>query len=123
MTPSILFLLGLLLTLISAVAIVIYLRGPLHTILVELCGTEERAQFWVSFSNVTITLVPLIFAMQYTPELNAGTTSVLELAAQLKWALAGLLAAVLVLGWVINSFIKRQSAPTVSPKPAAIPAA
>jgi hypothetical protein len=122
-TPSILFLLGLLLTLIATFAIVIYLRHPLHRILVELCGTEERAEFWGSFSNVTITLVPLIFAMQYTPELKAGTTPILELAAQFKWALAGLLAAVLILGWVISSFIRRETAPTVSPKPAAAPAA
>ena len=123
MTPTMLFLLGLMLTLITAFAIVTYLRRPLHRILAELCGTQERAQFWVSFSNVTLTLIPLIFAMQYTPELKAGTTPVLELAAQLKWALVGLLAAVLILGWVISSFIKRQAAPTVAPDPAATPAA
>ncbi len=63
MTTSVLFLLGLGLTLIATFAIVAYLRSPLHNILVELCGTRERAAFWVSFSNVTITLVPLIFAM------------------------------------------------------------
>lgn len=123
MTPSILFLIGLLLTLVTAFAIVIYLRQPLHNILVELCGTTERAAFWVSFSNVTIALVPLIFAMQYTPESRAGTATVLELAAQLKWALAGLLFAVLTLGWVLSSFIRRQSIPTVANKPAPVSAA
>jgi hypothetical protein len=122
MTPSILFLLGLFLTLVTALAIVIYIRRPLYRILVELCGTKERAEFWVSFSNIAVTLVPVIFAMQYTPE-NAGATPVLELAAQLKWGLAGLLAAVLILGWVISSFIRRQTVPTLSPKPAAVPAA
>jgi len=116
MTPSLLFLSGLALTLVTASAIVIYLRTPLYNILVELCGTRERAAFWVSFSNVTITLVPLIFAMQYTPELKPGTAPVLELAAQLKWALAGLLCAVLILGWVLSSFVRRQSFPTVTTK-------
>ena len=123
MTPSILFLLGLFVTVVIALAIVIYIRRPLYRILIELCGTQERAEFWVSFSTVAVTLVPVIFAMQYTPELNAGTSPVLELAAQLKWALAGLLAAVLILGWVISSFIKRHSVPANSPKPAAVPAA
>ncbi len=123
MTPSMLFLLGLLLTLVTAFVIVIYLRRPLHGMLIELCGTKERAEFWVSFSSITVTLVPLIFAMQYTPGLKPGTTPILELAAQLKWALAGLLAAVLILGWVISSFIKRQTAPSASPKPGAAPAA
>jgi hypothetical protein len=108
MTASVLSLVGLGLTLIATFAIVAYLRSPLHNILVELCGTRERAAFWVSFSNVTITLVPLIFAMQYTPDLKAGSSAVLELAAQLKWALAGLLFAVLVLGWVLRGFTRRQ---------------
>lgn len=123
MTPTMLFLLGMMLTLVTAFAIVTYMRRPLHRILVELCGTQERAEFWVSFSNITLTLIPLIFAMQYTPELKAGTTVALELAAQLKWALVGLLAAVLILGWVISSFIKRQAAPTAAPNPTSGPAA
>ncbi|MBZ5546717.1 MAG: hypothetical protein LAO22_01970 [Acidobacteriia bacterium] len=109
MTASFLFLVGLGLTLVTAFAIVAYMRSPLHSILVELCGTRERAAFWVSFSNVTITLVPLIFAMHYTPDLKAGNAAVLELATQLKWALAGLLFAVLILGWVLSSFMRRQS--------------
>lgn len=108
MTPSILFLTGLAATLVTFLAIVAYLRGPLYSILVELCGTGERAAFWAVFSNVTITLVPLLFAMQYTPELKGGTTAVLEVAAQLKWAFAGLLSAVVALGWVLSRFIRRQ---------------
>jgi hypothetical protein len=108
MTASLLFLIGLGLTLIIAFAIVAYLRSPLHGILVEICGTRERASFWVSFSNVTITLLPLIFAMQYTPCLKAGGTPTLELAAQLKWALSGLLFAVLSLGWALSKFLHRQ---------------
>jgi hypothetical protein len=122
MTTSVLFLLGLGLTIIATFAIVAYLRSPLHNILVELCGTRERAAFWVSFSNVTITLVPLIFAMQYTPDFKAGSSAVLELAAQLKWALAGLLFAVLILGWVLKGFIHRQAGQPVTkdPAPAAV---
>jgi len=113
MTTSVLFLVGLGLTLITTLAIVAYLRSPLHSILVELCGTRERAAFWVTFSNVTMTLVPLIFAMQYTPDLKAGSSAVLELAAQLKWGLAGLLFAVLILGWVLRGFIRRQGGQVV----------
>ncbi len=105
---TIIFLAGLAVTMIIALAIVAYLRGPLFSILVELCGTRERAAFWVAFSNVTLALVPLIFAMQYTPEVRPGTSLVFEVAAQLKWALAGLLSAVVFLGWVLSRFIRRQ---------------
>lgn len=105
---SIMFLVGLAVTLMIALAIVAYLRGPLYSILVELCGNRERAAFWVAFSNVTLALLPLIFAMQYTPDVTRGTSVVLEIAAQLKWALAGLLSAVVVLGWVLSRFIRQQ---------------
>jgi hypothetical protein len=105
---TIMFLTGLAVTIITALAIVAYLRTPLHGILVELCGTKDRAAFWVAFSNITLALVPLIFAMQYTPEVRPGTSLVLEVAAQLKWALAGLLSAVVFLGWVLSRFIRRQ---------------
>jgi hypothetical protein len=107
MTSSMLFLIGLALTTITALGIVSYLRAPLQGILAELCGTRERAGFWVAFCNVTIMLVPVIFAMQYTPELKAGTSAVLELSSQLKWGLAGLLAAIVILGWVLSGFIRR----------------
>lgn len=59
---------------------------------------------------MTLALLPLIFAMEYTPELKGGAPAVLEVAAQLKWALAGLLSAVVVLGWVLGRFIRRQPA-------------
>jgi hypothetical protein len=118
MTASLLFLVGIGLTLITVFAIVAYLRSPLHSILVELCGTGERAAFWVAFSNVTIILVPLIFAMQYTPCLGRGSSAILELAAQLKWALAGMLFAVLILGWVLSGYIRRQNGSVEASKPA-----
>jgi hypothetical protein len=118
MTATLLFLTGVVLTLIAAFAIAAYLRSPLHSILVELCGTSERAAFWVAFSNVTIILVPLIFAMQYTPSLKEGSSAILELAAQLKWALAGVLIAVLILGWVLSRYIRRQDGSVTTSKPA-----
>lgn len=110
MTPSILFLLGIGVTLLTSLAIIAYLRSPLHNILVELCGTDQRVAFWAAFTNVTITLVPVIFAMQYTPEVKPGTTTVFELATQVKWAFAGLLSAVVMLAWVLSRFIPGQQA-------------
>jgi len=108
MTPSTLFLAGLLTSLGMSLAIVVYLRVPLRRILVELCGTTERAAFWCAFTNVSITLVPLIFALQYTPDSKGGPSAVLEIASQLKWALAGLLTTVVIVGWILSRFIRQR---------------
>lgn len=107
---SALFITGATTTLISALIAVRYLRAPLRALLIELCGTGERAAFWAVFSNVTITLVPVIFAMQYVPEPAPGRTAVVEVATQLKWGLAGLLGAVVILGFVLSRFIPKHAA-------------
>jgi len=108
MTASVLFLVGLAASLGTSLAIVMYLRAPLHRILEELCGTRERAAFWAAFTNVSVTLVPLIFALQYTPDSKGETSAVLQIAAQLKWALAGLLTTVVIVAWILSRFIPQR---------------
>ena len=90
-------------------AVVWYLKPSLQGILLDLCGTAERAAFWTAFSNVTIGLTPLIFAMHYRPT-DPRTSAVFDIGSQLELALAGLLVSVVVLGFVLNRFIIKQPA-------------
>jgi hypothetical protein len=110
MSAVLIFLVGLAITLLSALLVVIYLRAHLKAILIDLCGTGERAGFWTAFSNVTLMLVPLIFALNYRPEAGSLPSLVFELSAQLKNALIGLVCSVVVLGIVMSSFIRRREA-------------
>jgi uncharacterized membrane protein YhaH (DUF805 family) len=107
MSVSLLFAIGLLCTLAVSGAVVGYIRQPLRRLLVELCGNAERAEFWTAFSAITIGLVPLIFALGYTPSLAAGAAAVMEVGNQLRWALIGMVASVLALGWIVGRFIPR----------------
>ena len=104
MNPQLVFVSGLALTCLISLATVTYLRHPLRTLLTELCGTPERANFWTVFSNVTVTLVPTIFAMTYEPGSRA---TLFEVARQLKLGLVGLVTSVLLLGLVVSRFIPR----------------
>ena len=108
MSASILFLVGIGITLSMSLTTVIYLLNPLRKILTELCGTRERADFWLAFSNVALMLTPLIFAASRTPD--PGGNLVIEIATQLKWAFIGLLTALMIIGWVISRFIPRHAA-------------
>src|SRR5712692_4821928 len=110
MSETTLFLSGVAVALLVSMAVVIYLRPHLYTILRDLCATPERAAFWTAFSNVTISLVPLIFAMQYRPMVEKGTPVVFEIGTQVKWALIGLIVSVVILGFVISRFIPRAQA-------------
>ena len=102
------FLTGVGITAAVSVLVVAYVRSHLKAILVDLCGTTDRANFWAAFSHVSLVLVPLIFAMQYRGEFGRGSSLVFELGAQLKWALVGLVTTLVTQGIVISSFIPRR---------------
>ena len=123
MSASILFLVGIGITLSMSLTTVIYLMNPLRKILTELCGTRERADFWLAFSNVALILTPLIFAASFPPDLRGNP--VIEIATQLKWAFIGLLTAMILIGFVISRFIPRHSGMSkpVAPQPSGSAAA
>ncbi len=89
MSPTAAFLADNPLVVLGCTGIVVYVSKPLRPLLIELCGTAERANFWLAFSNVALILVPLIFALEYTPESGSGRSIVFEMAAQLKYGLVG----------------------------------
>ena len=122
MTASLPFLCGLGLALAACLATFLYLRPPLRELLVELCGNRARADFWAAFSGVAVVFVPLIFALHMRMAAGTGEPFVFTLARQLEWAFAGLVAAVLLLGWVIGRFIPRErpqarKTPLPAPRP------
>ena len=86
-----------------------YLNNPLRKQLLELCGTAERVAFWAAFANVTVVLMPAIFAMSVEPGAGASTPPLLAIAQQLKWGFIGLVTSVLTMGWILSRFIPRAS--------------
>ena len=114
LAPAVFFV-GLGVTAALALTVVWYIKPHLRGILVDLCGTEVRADFWMAFTNVTLILVPIVFALEFYPDEAQGSPVVLQLIGQLKWALIGLVASVVVLGFVLRSFIPRDRAPQKTP--------
>jgi hypothetical protein len=99
------FLVGTALVLLGCSAIVAYVRTHLRSLLIELCGTPERANFWLAFSNVALIVVPLIFALEYTPELGPGKSVVFDMAAQFKHGLIGFVVTLGCLAIILFRFI------------------
>ena len=101
------FLTGIALTVLASVGLLTYVSKHLRTLLVELCGSEERARFWLAFSNVSLVLVPQILALDYRPEAGPDKAIIFEIAAQLKYAMAGFVIALAFLAVVLISFVRR----------------
>ena len=106
MSPIQAFFLGLAVTTTLAFTVVWYITSPLKAILVDLCGSERRADFWMAFTHVTLVLVPTICAMEFYPEAGEGSPALFQTIEQLKWALMGLIASVAGVGAVLSSFIR-----------------
>jgi hypothetical protein len=111
---SMIFIADLFLTILVCAGVVLYIRVHLTPLVTELCGSATRAQFWLAFSNITLVLVPVIFALSAEPELVPGKPSTFAMAEHLKLSLLGLASSLAVLAVVLVSFIRRFP---VSPVP------
>jgi hypothetical protein len=92
------------LTLIISVLIMRYLRPFLRKVLIDLCGTEDRAQFWVAFSNILLVGLPMIIALNYQPTASNNEELFFEVAGKLRGNLGGFLFALIGVGLIVSFF-------------------
>lgn len=98
------FLIEMTVTLIAASLIVAYLRPFLRKILRDLCGTEERAQFWMAFTNILLIGMPTILSLNYRPETRNAVELFFGIARKLSGNLGGMLFALVCVGVTVSFF-------------------
>ena len=105
------FVVEVVLTLVISVILVGYLRPFLRKILLDLCGTEDRAQFWAAFSNILLIGLPIIFAFNFRPYAGTSEDLFFEMASKLSGNLGGLLIALIGVGFIVSFFalVSRRS--------------
>ncbi len=104
MNPYIFYLFSLLLTLVSATLLTFLLKAALEQILVELCGTRERANFWTRFTMLMLIGMPMVIGLGYSPVAASGQEQFFEMARQLRGNLMGFLFALGVMGLFLLFF-------------------
>jgi len=98
------FVLQIVLTLIIVSLITGYLRPFLKRILVDLCGTEDRAQFWTAFSNILLFGLPLLFSLNYAPMATNNEELFFEVAGKLSGNIGAMLFALVGIGIFVSFF-------------------
>ena len=98
------FLTQVVLTLVISALIVKYLRPFLRKVLADLCGTEDRAQFWTAFSHVLLIGVPMIIALNYQPTARGTEELFFEVTGKLSGNLGGFLFALVGVGIIVTFF-------------------
>ncbi|GMV32451.1 MAG: hypothetical protein DCC59_06650 [Chloroflexi bacterium] len=98
------FALQIVLTIVIVGLIVGYLRPFLKRILVDLCGAEERAQFWTAFSNILLFGLPLLFSLNFHPAAENNEELIFEIAGKISGNLGALLFALIGVGVFVSFF-------------------
>ncbi len=98
------YLLEVTLTLLICALVFRYLRPYLSRILVDLCGAEERGQFWTVFSHILLVGLPLLIALNYQPEANQAEEIFFEIIHRVGGNMLGFLFALVSIGFFISFF-------------------
>lgn len=94
-----------------------YLQDPLRRVLFDICRKRDHARFWAACANVLLVAVPLAVEMLLIDLGPAGDSNLLWVLGQLKWALLGLVVAVVVVSVGVLMLGRSGTAPVwVSPQ-------
>ena len=110
MSPAIALCIQLLIPLFTGPLLATYLKGAMYRLLVELCGNEQRADFWWRISSVLLVGLPLILVLGLGDNINVGRVdSVVDAGKIVRQTivltLAGILAAVAYLAIQMRKFV------------------
>src|SRR5947209_15684643 len=86
-------------------AVVLYLGAPLRGVLRDLCGSDERARYWVAFANVMHVLLPVTAVLIARDAPRAGGVTILAVLDLTRWALAGLILSVVSVALGVAVFL------------------
>jgi hypothetical protein len=104
MDPLFSYAIDLALTLLIAALLTFALRNALSRVLLDLCGTQERAHFWTLFSMIMLICMPLVIGLGYAPEAESGRTLFFGTSRQLGRNLMGYLFALAITGGFVSIF-------------------
>jgi len=98
------YLIQLLVTISISLSAVFYFRPSLRKVLEDLCGTQDRAQFWLVFSSILLVGLPIIFGLGYNPLESEPSMLFYDAARQIRVNLLGFLLAMISIGSAVSFF-------------------
>ena len=97
-----LFIIEILLCFAISCSLIVLLRTLLCDVLVDICGTKRRADFWVMFTQLMLVISPLLIVIFFAPiEIDSTTNVAKSIKDTLFRSLLGDFIALAMLGQVI----------------------
>jgi hypothetical protein len=103
-------------TLAVGAAVVAYLQVPLQRVLFDICQKSDHARFWTAAANVLLVALPATLVLLLINLPDTKSSPVFWVLEQMKWALLGVVAAVVVVSVGVMMLGRSSSVPVwVSP--------
>ncbi|WP_242337452.1 MULTISPECIES: hypothetical protein [Anaeromyxobacter] len=109
MTSASMFSIEVLTALLCSVGITAVLTRPLRAVLTDVCGTPERAGFWVRYANVMLFLAPLVGIVVFGRSGSLAEPTLGFYKAALGSALSGAFVALAAIGLQVSRFLPRRN--------------
>jgi hypothetical protein len=106
-----LFIIEIILSLSVSAVVIICLTNALRRLLVDMCGTESRARFWVVYSNIMLVIAPLLAIILFGKSEIMTEANFTFYKTAFGSALSGIFISLVVIGMQINKSIPK-TAPT-----------
>lgn len=106
----------LIITSIICMLLLAYFRPFLKRILVDICGTEDRASFWMAFANILILGIPILYGVGYIPYSYSIENIFFEVVLQIRANLSFFILTIIGVGMAVCLFALTTPRPQVVSK-------
>jgi hypothetical protein len=108
MSPLSLFLIEVGICVLASTLVAGFLSRPLRRLLIDACGTVERANFWVVYSDAMIFIAPLVTTVVFGKSSDLYTPTLPFYKAALGSALSGIFVALAAVGLQVARMLPRR---------------
>lgn len=104
-----LFAVEMIISLFVSVCVIYILNKSFRNVLVDLCGTEARAQFWLIYSNLMLVIAPLLSAIIFGKSHRVLEASFTFYKTAFGSVLFGVFISLVIIGLQITKYISKQA--------------
>lgn len=103
-----LFAFEIIISLFVSTCVIYILNKSFRNVLIDLCGTEVRAQFWLIYSNLMLVIAPLLTTIMFGKSHRVIEASFTFYKAAFSSVLFGVFISLLIIGLQITKYIPKQ---------------
>ena len=104
-----LFIIEALISFIVSATVIVIIKQSMHTILIDICGSESRAKFWLIYSNIMLVIAPLLTIIVFGKSHTIANADFTFYKTAFASALFGVFISLVIIGLQITKTLPKSS--------------